>query len=121
LINPDEHSATLLGNVSCSVLACNGPRKDNKVRVTSGSDDGSFTVQFQLKDSAAPFGLAPDLDGSITFTPDGKGGYTTHGSTDSYPSSDIYQRVDGQWKSIAPSHDETSPWGLFDISGRYKW
>jgi len=99
---------------------CFAPRSDNGLKITAG-EGGSFTVTFNLKNSAAPFGASPDIDGSVTFTPDGNGGFTTTGDISAFPSNAIYQRVNGRWVDLKPPHKETSPFDLFDGRGRDKW
>jgi RHS repeat-associated protein len=122
IITPgDREGSYYTVNSSCNFLYCSAPRSDNKVSlVASEAKDGSFAVTFNLKDAAAPFGAAPDLNGTVVFISDGKGGYTTAGNVSAYPSSDIYQRRDGQWQLIR-RHDETSPRDLFDAAKHDKW
>ena len=71
IVNPGE--GTVGGTVtgSCSVVLvtrCTPPRSDNAVH-GSVYGDNDIVVTFRLKDSAAPFGLAPDLDGTIMLVP----------------------------------------------------
>lgn len=66
-------------------------------------------------------GAGPDIDGSISFTSDGKGGWTTNGDMTACPSSALYQRVNGKWVNATPNHTETTPFDLIDGRGRVPW
>jgi RHS repeat-associated protein len=103
---------------SCIVgVGCAAPRSGGKVATTAG-EGGSFTVQFEgFKISTIPFGASPDIDGQVSFTPDGEGGYTASGNTTAFPSSAVYQRVKGKWVELH-RHTETTPSDLFDGAGR---
>jgi RHS repeat-associated protein len=105
---------------SCNFMYCGGPSSSNSSNMHV-SDDGSFTLQFNLKDGAAPLGLAPDLNGWIRFSPDGKGGYTTSGVMSGFPSKDIYRRANGEWTRIAAPYDGIDPMDLFDFGRAHMW
>lgn len=67
---------------------------------TWGSENGSFTVNSHAENSAVPLGLAPAIDASVTFMPNGEGGFSTSGNRDAMPSLGIYQRGGGQWTTL---------------------
>ena len=75
------------------------PEGPNRTRVDRARD-GSFTVTVSLKNSALPLGAGPAINASVTFTPDGRGGFTTSGNRDAMPSLGIYQRVNGRWQEL---------------------
>jgi RHS repeat-associated protein len=119
LINPNNpYAYRVLVSPSANFIYGGGPSSSNSHSLQV-CEDGSFTLRFSLYDGAAP--IAPDLNGSVTFTPDGKGGFTTSGTTSAFPSSDIYQRQGGAWRPIRVPHDGTSPLDLFDGLGTYSW
>jgi hypothetical protein len=86
------------------------------VTTTPGAG-GSFSVDLNLKNSVVPFGASPDIDGKVTFTPDGNGGYSASGNVSAFPSNAVYQRQNGQWVELH-RHTETTPLDLFDGRGR---
>jgi RHS repeat-associated protein len=107
---------------SCTSSGCNPPRSDNRVTYDEpwGQNKG-FDVSFSFTDSKGPLGLAPDLNGTITFLPNADGGYRlADGIVSSYPSMAVYQRVNGQWV-LMWQHRESSSWsaprGLWDPLG----
>jgi hypothetical protein len=112
LVDPANGKATWTTSPSCiaGINACHARRGDNSVKLTSG-ENGSLTVSFRLKNSIDPTGESPSIHGSITLTPDGEGGYSSHGSTTAFPSNAIYQGVNGGWQEIH-RHSETSPFDL---------
>lgn len=95
---PGDKTGSAITTGSCSPLGCYAPYKSNNVSIAAGKG-GSITVKYNAEDSAG-YGLAPELNGSITFTPDGKGGWTTSGNRDNYPNLGIYQRTNGAWKTL---------------------
>lgn len=78
-----------------------------------------MVLSFRLKNSLIPG--SPDIDGSITFSPDGQGGWSTSGDISAYPSNALYQRLNGAWVPAKPHHSETSPADLIDGRGRNTW
>jgi RHS repeat-associated protein len=116
VVAPGGKATTTVSPSCVAGVGCNGPRSDNTVTTTQGAN-GSVTVDFNLKNSAVPFGASPDIDGSVTITPDGKGGVSASGNVSAYPSNAVYQRVDGKWQEIH-RHTETTPIDLFDGMGR---
>lgn len=120
IITPGSDHAVYTVDQSCNFAYCAKARSDNVVSVSQGRD-GAYVVGFRLKDAAAPFGMAPDLDGLILLTPDGNGGFTTSGDVAAFPSSDIYQRRNGAWVPIRAPHDETTPLDLLDFGRRHRW
>jgi len=121
IVDPaDIGRSGLLENKSCLAGGwCEPPNKSNSFIVIPGVN-GSFTVEWDLKDGAAPYGLAPDIKGSITFTPDGSGGYETSGSVDRFPSWAIYQRTNGAWSELK-RWNETTPFAMFDVWRNVNW
>lgn len=89
----------------------------NSVRMTAGNG-GSVTLSFNLTNSVLG---GPDIDGSVTFTPDGKGGWRTSGNVTAFPSNALYQRQNGKWIKAKPDHNETWPKDLRDGAGRDTW
>jgi hypothetical protein len=70
-----------------------------------------------LKNSVAPLGASPDIDGQVTFTPDGGSGLKASGNISAFPSNAVCHRADGKWVELH-RHTETTPLDLFDGRGR---
>jgi len=94
---------------------CGAPSSSNRIDGTRG-EDGSLSVAFSLTNS---FG-GPDIDGSVIFTPNGRGGFDLSSDVSAFPSNGIYQRVNGKWVKAKPDHNETTPLDLIDGRGRDK-
>lgn len=62
----------------------------------------------------------PDIDGTVTFSLNGKGGWDVSHDISAFPSNGIYQRVNGKWVKAKPDHNETAPTDLIDGRGRDK-
>ncbi len=95
------------------------------VQFTRG-DDGGFTVGVVATNEARVLGIPnPSINASVTFTPNGSGGYTTSGLRDPYPTLAVYQRQHGQWFSIPGafrSQSRLGGLGLVPIIGpRDRW
>jgi RHS repeat-associated protein len=99
-------------------IACASPRTDNTVKMTAGQD-GSLTLDVNFKNSLDPTSITGSIHGSYTFTPDGQGGYESHGSMTAFPSDYIYQGTANGWKQVH-GHDETKI-GDLKQSGGDKW
>lgn len=121
VVGPGGSGTTTTASPSCTVaVGCAAPRASGSVSTTAG-EEGSFTVKFDgFKNSSIPFGASPDIDGQVTFTSDGKGGYLTSGNITAFPSNAVYQRVKGEWVELH-RHTETTPADLFDNAGRDKF
>jgi uncharacterized protein RhaS with RHS repeats len=98
LISP-KHEVNIIASPSCGPVGCRAPDQDNTATVSEG-EGGSFTVKVSATNSAA-LGLAPAIDASVTFTPDGKGSYKTSGDRDKMPSLGVYQSNGTGWATIA--------------------
>jgi hypothetical protein len=97
LIFPN-HKVTLNASQSCGPTGCHDPSSRNSAQLTEGSN-GSFSVAVKGVNSAA-WGAAPSVDATITFTPDGSGGFTTHGSRNQMPSLGMYESTGRGWDVI---------------------
>jgi hypothetical protein len=116
MIDPAAGSESHTISKSCIGSFCRQPLGSDKNKVSFSKG----TLKFNLTNSVM-FGAGPDIDGSISFTSDGKGGWTTHGDMTAFPSSALYQRVNGKWVNATPNHTETTPFDLIDGRGRVKW
>src|SRR5262249_45830668 len=65
------------------------PPPGNRVQVFRG-DDATIRVTYDVSISGPIEGTAPRLNGEVTFTPDGQGGYTTSGRRDGFPWMEAY-------------------------------
>jgi hypothetical protein len=109
---------------SCGPLGCSDPLPflpslGNDI-TSEKHGNGSFTINVHAVNSAFPGGLAPAIDASVTFRPDGKGGFTTSGNRDAMPSLGIYQRVNGQWKPLQERGERGGPF-LIPLLPNDKW
>lgn len=96
---------------------CAGPSSSNKITVTFVPDIGTVSVDYHLQNG---FDVGPAADGSITFSPNGRGGYASHGNRDAYPSLEAYQWKDGQ-PSIIIQQPEKSIFHALPIFPNLKW
>jgi uncharacterized protein RhaS with RHS repeats len=112
--------STISSTCLAGKIGCRAPRpmgSGNSVSMTAGKG-GSFTLSFNLTNSIIG---GPDIDGSVTFTPDGQGGWATSGDVTAFPSNAFYERQDGKWVEVKPNHTETKPTDLIDGRGRNTW
>lgn len=66
-----------------------GPSSQNTWTVTPG-DNGAINVSYDLVLAGDLEQTAPHINGTITFLPDGKGGYTAFGERDGFPWAEAY-------------------------------
>lgn len=66
-----------------------GPSSANTWTVTRNAD-GSIDVSFDLVLAGPLEKVAPRINGTVTFSPDGKGGYSAHGIRDGFPWAEAY-------------------------------
>jgi hypothetical protein len=66
-----------------------GPSSQNQWTVTRG-EAGEFTVSYDLVLAGTLENVAPHINGTITFQPNGKGGYTASGARDGFPWAEAY-------------------------------
>lgn len=118
VVGPDGNMTANVSG-SCGPFGCKGPRSDNKISLTKGNN-GSFIVNVRAKNSAVPGGLAPAIDASVIFTPNGKGGFTMSGDRDAMPSLGIYQRSGGKW-TVLQERRERGGLFLFPFMPNDKW
>ena len=117
IIDLDAQTASIQVSPTCaSTGECRGPLGGNPVNVTFG-EGGAFTVSYDLKNG---FEVGPAINGSVTFTPNGKGGYTSSGNRDAYPSFEAYHWKNGQ-AQIIQQRPERSMWHLFGPWPNDKW
>jgi hypothetical protein len=82
---------------SCQPLRCFAPDPRNSITSTS-SADGSFTITVIGYNSA--MSRASPIETSVTFTPDGAGGFSVSGDRRAMPNLGIYQRSGGAWQTL---------------------
>ena len=64
-------------------------------------DNGSFTITVRATNKKRVLGLPnPAINATVTFTPNGSGGYTTSGNRDYMPSLGIYHRKNDMWVQL---------------------
>ncbi|MQB02372.1 MAG: hypothetical protein GEU78_19470 [Actinobacteria bacterium] len=87
----------------------------NEVDVARDEQLGAVVVEYALANPGERLGpiRSPSIDGRLTvFTRDPSGQIGLLGSSDSYPSTEVYQIRGGQVTALAQA-DETHPRGLF--------
>lgn len=105
-------------NPTCSTSGkCAAPLSTNQIGVTFG-DGGGFTVSVNAKNSM--LSIAPAINGSFTFTPDGRGGFTTSGNRDAFPSAEAYLWRGGQPTTLF-QRPERTPLHLFPFMLNDRW
>ncbi|MDP3937382.1 MAG: hypothetical protein Q8R92_04510 [Deltaproteobacteria bacterium] len=84
---------------------------------------GGISVDFNFTNSAKIAGVVPnpDINGSLTFTPDANGSYTMSGSITRFPAHAAYVMRGGQWQLIGTPHGGSSPIDLFDFRKPLKY
>jgi hypothetical protein len=112
VVNTEDGTSTVTPSKTClaGTGACAAAFEwANKVQVGVG-EDGTIGVNYRLHNGISAL---PAIDGSIAITPDGNGGYESHGSRDAFPSIGIYQ-WDGQKRTTIREKSEGSPKDLVD-------
>ena len=79
---------------------------------------GGFTVSVNAKNSI--FTGGPAINAKFSFTPDGRGGFTTSGNRDAFPSAEAYLWRNGTATTLF-QRDETSPFSLIPIFRNDRW
>jgi hypothetical protein len=80
-------------------------------------DGGGFTVSVTAKNSVRP---GPAINGSFTFTPDGRGGFATSGNRDAFPSAEAYLWRGGQPTTLFQRGEKT-PFHLLPFMRNDRW
>ena len=113
VIDPAAGTESHTISKSCIASFCRAPLSKNKISMSNG------TLSLSLVNSMLAGG--PDIDGTVSFSADGRGGWTTHGDLSAFPSSALYRRTNGRWVAARPNHVETTPFDLIDGRGRVTW
>ena len=95
---------------------CADPLSSNEVGVAFGAD-GGFTVSVNAKNSVMP---GPAINGSFSFTSDGRGGFTTSGNRDAFPSAEAYLWRGGQPTTLF-QRPERTPFHLLPFMRNDRW
>ncbi len=82
------------------------PLESNRVSVTFDAD-GGFSAEIDATNSAAAPRVAPAIDASFTFRPDGSGGFRGQGDRDAFPSAEAYHWRGGVVKTLFKRREAT--------------
>jgi hypothetical protein len=93
-ISPKYTSVGIYGGEATDQTDWEGPSNQNKWSVTPGQN-GDIKVAYDLVLGGGLEYSAPHINGNLTFSPDGNGGYTAHGERDGFPWAESYY-YDGQ-------------------------
>jgi RHS repeat-associated protein len=116
-IDPSAQTFSAHVNPSCTAGGrCQAPLASNRIGVTFGSG-GGFTVSVNAKNSILP---GPAINGSVTFTPNGRGGFTTSGNRDAFPSTEAYLWRGGEATTLF-QRGEASPFHLLPPFPNDRW
>ena len=75
-------------------------------------------MSYDLKNSKYP--LSPAINGTVTFRPDGRGGFTPTGSRDAFPALEAYLHRGGTVAKIV-QRPERRPFHLMPIFPNHRW
>ncbi len=96
-VNVEKQTFSATVNASCFTGgSCKPALKTNDVAVAF-SESGGFTLTVQARNSILP---GPSIDATFTFSPDGRGGFSTLVDRDAYPSAEAYLWHGGQAKPL---------------------
>lgn len=116
-IDVENQTFSATANPTCTTGGrCEDRLASNQIGVSFGSD-GGFTVSVNAKNSVLP---GPSINATFTFSPDGRGGFSTAGNRDAFPSAEAYL-----WRGGNPTtlfqRPERNPLFLFGVAPNDRW
>lgn len=103
-VDVENQTFSATANPTCTTGGrCADPLSTNQIGVSFGAD-GGFSVSINAKNSILP---GPAIDASFTFTPDGRGGFSTSGNRDAFPSAEAYLWRGGQASTLFQRGEKT--------------
>jgi RHS repeat-associated protein len=116
-VDPAKKTFSAHANPSCTTGGrCAAALSSNQINVSFGAN-GGFTVSVNAKNSILP---GPSINGTFSFQPNGRGGFTTSGNRDAFPSAEAYLWRNGQASTLF-QRTETSVLSLFGFMRNDRW